>query len=59
MQNVDMKLNDDRMKDVTKAIKRAEKQLNKKTKGGSTTTPAAAPAPAAPKAKGAKRRGKP
>jgi tetratricopeptide (TPR) repeat protein len=59
MQNVDMKLYDDRMKDVTKAIKRAEKQLNKKTKGGSTATPAAAPAPAAPKAKGAKRRGKP
>jgi tetratricopeptide (TPR) repeat protein len=56
MQNVDMKLYDDRMKDVTKAIKRAEKQL-KKTKGSSSsavpaTTPASGPA------KGAKR-GKP
>jgi tetratricopeptide (TPR) repeat protein len=43
MPNVDMKLYDDRMKDVTKAIKRAEKQ-QKRGK-------AAAPAPAAPKAK--------
>lgn len=56
MQNVDMKLYDDRMKDVTKAIKRAEKQL-KKTKGSSSsavpaTTPASGPT------KGAKR-GKP
>ena len=46
MQNVDMKLYDDRMKDVTKAIKRAEKQL-KKSKGstgsaGSTSAPPAA-----------------
>jgi tetratricopeptide (TPR) repeat protein len=55
MQNVDMKLYDDRMKDVTKAIKRAEKQLKKsKGGGGSTAAPAAAPEPAA-KAK-AKRR---
>ncbi|HEY0483160.1 MAG TPA: hypothetical protein VGD37_36815, partial [Kofleriaceae bacterium] len=43
MPNVDMKLYDDRMKDVTKAIKRAEKQ-QKRGK-------AAAPAPAAPAAK--------
>ena len=59
MQNVDMKLYDERMKDVTKALKRAEKQL-KKTKGGSAATPASAPASPAPKAKaGAKRRGNP
>lgn len=54
MQNVDMKLYDDRMKDVTKAIKRAEKQL-KKTKGSSAVP---ATTPAAP-AKGAKRGGNP
>jgi tetratricopeptide (TPR) repeat protein len=56
MQNVDMKLYDDRMKDVTKAIKRAEKQLKKsKGSGGSAATPA--PEPAAPPAKAkAKRR---
>ena len=59
MQNVDMKLYDDRMKDVTRAIKRAEKQL-KKTKG-SGATPATTPA-STPKAKGkagAKRGGNP
>ena len=55
MQNVDMKLYDDRMKDVTKAIKRAEKQL-KKSKGSSATP--ASTTPAAP-AKGAKRGGNP
>ena len=43
MPNVDMKLYDDRMKDVTKAIKRAEKQ-QKKSKGSSAPVPAAAPA---------------
>ncbi|HET7504985.1 MAG TPA: tetratricopeptide repeat protein [Kofleriaceae bacterium] len=48
MAGVDIKLYDDRMKDVTKAIKRAEKQ-QKKTKG--------APAPPAPKAKGAGKHG--
>jgi len=59
MQGVDMKLYDDRMKDVTKAIKRAEKQL-KKSKG-SSATPASAPESPAPKAKagGKKRRGTP
>ena len=67
MQNVDMKLYDDRMKDVTKAIKRAEKQL-KKSKGSSaapasagSSAPDAAPKgtkpPKAPKAKS--RRGTP
>ncbi len=55
MQNVDMKLYDDRMKDVTKAIKRAEKQL-KKTKGSSATP--ASTTPSGP-AKGAKRGGNP
>jgi len=55
MQNVDMKLYDDRMKDVTKAIKRAEKQLKKKG-GSSAPVPAAAPAA---KAKPAKRGGNP
>jgi tetratricopeptide (TPR) repeat protein len=54
MQNVDMKLYDDRMKDVTKAIKRAEKQLKKKGGSGSAATPAAAPAAPA-KAKRAKK----
>jgi len=44
MQNVDMKLYDDRMKDVTKAIKRAEKQLKKKGGSGSAAVPATAPA---------------
>jgi tetratricopeptide (TPR) repeat protein len=43
MQGVDMKLYDDRMKDVTKAIKRAEKML-KKSKGSSSPVPASAPA---------------
>jgi tetratricopeptide (TPR) repeat protein len=42
MQNVDMKLYDDRMKDVTKAIKRAEKQ-QKKSKSSSAPVPATAP----------------
>jgi tetratricopeptide (TPR) repeat protein len=54
MPGVDMKLYDDRMKDVTKAIKRAEKQ-QKKSRGGA---PAAAPAEAKPKA-GGKRGGNP
>ncbi|HMG22663.1 MAG TPA: tetratricopeptide repeat protein [Kofleriaceae bacterium] len=54
MPGVDMKLYDDRMKDVTKAIKRAEKQL-KKPRG---STPPAAPAPAKPKG-GSKRGGNP
>jgi len=61
MPSLDMKLYDDRMKDVTKAIKRAEKLL-KKSKGGSpgTSGPPAPPAPPAPKAKaGAKRGSKP
>ena len=50
MPNVDMKLYDDRMKDVTKAIKRVEKQ-QKKTKG-------TAPVPAStPKAKAGARPG--
>jgi tetratricopeptide (TPR) repeat protein len=53
MQNVDMKLYDDRMKDVTKAIKRAEKQ-QKKSKGGAAGAAAPASAPAA-KAKSAAR----
>jgi tetratricopeptide (TPR) repeat protein len=55
MQNVDMKLYDDRMKDVTKAIKRAEK-LQKKSKG-SGSTPATTPT-SKPKS-GAKRGGNP
>jgi tetratricopeptide (TPR) repeat protein len=42
MPGVDMKLYDDRMKDVTRAIKRAEKQL-KKTRGAAPQ-PAATPA---------------
>jgi tetratricopeptide (TPR) repeat protein len=59
MPNVDMKLYDERMKDVTKATKRAEKQL-KKSRGGSPPSQGSpAPGPA-PKAKGgAKRRGNP
>jgi tetratricopeptide (TPR) repeat protein len=52
MSNVDMKLYDDRMKDVTKAIKRAEKQ-QKKPKG-SSPVPASTPLPA-PKKGGGKR----
>jgi tetratricopeptide (TPR) repeat protein len=48
MQGVDMKLYDDRMKDVTKAIKRAEKQQKK-------SRPSEPATPAAPKAKPAKR----
>ena len=56
MPGVDMKLYDDRMKDVTKAIKRAEKQ-QKKPKGssqapGSPAVPAATPAKAKAKAGG-------
>lgn len=61
MPNVDMKLYDDRMKDVTKAIKRAEKQL-KKGKAGSATPamPATTPTTPAPRPKaGAKRGGNP
>jgi hypothetical protein len=50
MQNVDMKLYDDRMKDVTRAIKRAEKQKKSKS---------SAPVPASTPAKGAKRGGNP
>jgi len=56
MPSLDMKLYDDRMKDVTKAIKRAEKML-KKSKGGSATpsTPGpATPSPTTPKAKAGK-----
>ena len=56
MPSLEMKLYDDRMKDVTKAIKRAEKML-KKGKGGASTpsttgSGAPSPAPATPKAKG-------
>jgi tetratricopeptide (TPR) repeat protein len=51
MPNVDMKLYDDRMKDVTKAIKRAEKQL-KKSRGGSSSSPGSPASVPAPKAKG-------
>jgi tetratricopeptide (TPR) repeat protein len=64
MPNFEMKLYDDRMKDVTKAIKRAEKLL-KKSKGGPGSTPSSSgssgtPAPSPPKGKGgAKRGGKP
>lgn len=63
MPSLDMKLYDDRMKDVTKAIKRAEKLL-KKSKGSSTSpsgTPATPVAPTpTPKVKaGAKRGAKP
>jgi tetratricopeptide (TPR) repeat protein len=61
MPSLDMKLYDDRMKDVTKAIKRAEKLL-KKSKGGSTSTSGTPATPAAPTPKvkaGAKRGGKP
>ena len=59
MPGVDMKLYDDRMKDVTKAIKRAEKML-KKGKGGSATpaTPST-PGPATPKTKSGAKSGKP
>jgi tetratricopeptide (TPR) repeat protein len=58
MPNVDMKLYDDRMKDVTKAIKRAEKQQKKsKGSGGAGATPATTPT-SKPKA-GAKRGGNP
>jgi tetratricopeptide (TPR) repeat protein len=56
MQNVDMRLYDDRMKDVTKAIKRAEKQ-QKKSKGGSTPSPASTPLPPPPKPKSGSKRG--
>jgi tetratricopeptide (TPR) repeat protein len=55
MPNFEMKLYDDRMKDVTKAIKRAEKML-KKGKGSAAAAPGT-PAPAAPKAKASVRRG--
>jgi tetratricopeptide (TPR) repeat protein len=53
MQGVDMKLYDERMKDVTKAIKRAEKLLKKKGGVGA----AAAPADTAPGASGKSKRG--
>jgi tetratricopeptide (TPR) repeat protein len=53
MQNVDMKLYDDRMKDVTKAIKRAEKQ-QKKSRAGSPP-----PASSGKGKAGAKRGGNP
>jgi tetratricopeptide (TPR) repeat protein len=72
MPNVDMKLYDERMKDVTKAIKRAEKQLKKSRGGpasspgspGSTSLPGSPDSVPAPKAKakgkaGAKRGGNP
>lgn len=60
MANFEMKLYDDRMKDVTKAIKRAEKLLKKGKGGASTPSTPGTPAPAAPKTKGgAKRGGKP
>ena len=61
MPTFEMKLYDDRMKDVTKAIKRAEKML-KKSKGGSTSTSGTPGTPStptpAPKAK-AKRGARP
>ena len=65
MPNVDMKLYDDRMKDVTKAIKRAEKQLKKSRGGsaspgspGSTASPGSVPeAKPKVKAKGGGKRG--
>jgi tetratricopeptide (TPR) repeat protein len=63
MPSLDMKLYDDRMKDVTKAIKRAEKML-KKGKGGSATpaapsTPGPATPSPTPKAKSGAKAGKP
>jgi tetratricopeptide (TPR) repeat protein len=59
MAGVDMKLYDDRMKDVTKAIKRAEKQLKKtKGSGASESTPATTPTAPAPKAKAGAKRGR-
>jgi len=59
MPSLDMKLYDDRMKDVTKAIKRAEKML-KKGKGGSATpaTPST-PGPATPSSTPKTKSGKP
>jgi tetratricopeptide (TPR) repeat protein len=68
MPNLEMKLYDDRMKDVTKAIKRAEKLLKKSkggsaggAAGGSTPAPGTPGTPAAPKAKtkGGAKRGNP
>jgi tetratricopeptide (TPR) repeat protein len=56
MPGVDMKLFDDRMKDVTKAIKRAEKQL-KKSRGGSPSSPSGSPPAPKAKAKGSAKRG--
>jgi tetratricopeptide (TPR) repeat protein len=56
MSNVDMKLYDDRMKDVSKAIKRAEKLLKKSKGAGGSATPATTPAK--PRS-GAKRGGNP
>jgi tetratricopeptide (TPR) repeat protein len=57
MPSLEMKLYDDRMKDVTKAIKRAEKMLKKGKAGASTPAAPAATgsgtsSPATPKAKG-------
>jgi tetratricopeptide (TPR) repeat protein len=57
MSNVDMKLYDDRMKDVSKAIKRAEKLLKKSKGSGAGATPATTPE-AKPRS-GAKRGGNP
>jgi tetratricopeptide (TPR) repeat protein len=51
MAGVDMKLYDDRMKDVTRAIKRAEKQ-QKRGKAGAAAPGAPAASPAKPKARG-------
>jgi tetratricopeptide (TPR) repeat protein len=55
MAGVDMKLYDERMKDVTKAIKRAEKQ-QKKSRGGTPGAPAV-PAATPAKPKGGGKRG--
>ena len=59
MPSVDMKLYDDRMKDVTKAIKRAEKQLKKSRGGSSPGSPASPASPASKPKPGAKRRSNP
>jgi tetratricopeptide (TPR) repeat protein len=62
MPGVDMKLYDDRMKDVTKAIKRAEKQQKKAKGSGAAPVPATSPPSPTPAKKpkgGAKRGGNP